>query len=61
MLEILTIENKLMATRGEVDGGMGEVGDGDYGGHLLWWAPGANGSAEARYWTPEANTTLYVN
>ena len=26
---LLTIENKLMVTRGEVGGGMGEIGDGD--------------------------------
>ena len=26
---LLTIENKLMVTRGEVGGGMGETGDGD--------------------------------
>ena len=25
----LTIESKLMVTTGEVDGGMGEIGDGD--------------------------------
>ena len=27
--ELLIIENKLMVTRGEVDGGMGEIGDED--------------------------------
>ena len=27
---LLTIENKLMVTRGEVGGGMGETGDGGY-------------------------------
>ena len=26
---LLTIENKLMDTRGEVGGGMGEIGEGD--------------------------------
>ena len=32
-------EKKLMVIWGEVEGGMGEIGDGDEGGHL-WWAPG---------------------
>ena len=32
---LLTIENTLMVTRGEVGGGMGETGDGDEGGHVL--------------------------
>jgi len=27
--KLLTTENKLMVTRGEVSGGMGEIGDGD--------------------------------
>ena len=26
---LLTLENKLMVTKGEVDGGIGEIGDGD--------------------------------
>ena len=32
---LLTIENKLMATRGEMGGGIGETGDGAEGVHLL--------------------------
>ena len=31
---LLTIENKLMVTRGEVGRGMGVTGDGDEGAHL---------------------------
>lgn len=31
---LLTLENTLMVTRGEVGEGMGETGDGDEGGHL---------------------------
>jgi len=31
----LTTENKLMVTRGEVDGRIGEIGDGASGRHLL--------------------------
>ena len=28
-IRLLTIENKQMVTRGEVSGGMGEIGEGD--------------------------------
>ena len=31
----LTIENKLMVTRGEVGGGMGEISDGDLRVHII--------------------------
>ena len=36
---LFTRENKLRVTGGEVDVGMGQIGDGDKGGHL-WWALG---------------------
>ena len=32
---LLTTENDLMVTRGEAGGGMGEIGDGERGLHLL--------------------------
>ena len=31
---LLTLKNKLVVTRGEVGGGMVDIGDGDEGGHL---------------------------
>ena len=33
--KLLTVKNTLMVTRREVSGGMGEIGDGDEGVHLL--------------------------
>ena len=53
---LLTIENKLMVTRGEVGGGMGEIGEGDHDEHWVMY-----GSVESLYCTPETNITLYVN
>ena len=35
-----------MADRGEMAGGMGEIDDEDYGGHL-WWALGVYESVES--------------
>ena len=59
---LLTLENKLMVTSGEVDGGPGELGVGDQGSRrLLWWAPGITLSAVSLNSTPETSIALYVN
>ena len=50
-----------MVTRGEVAGGMGEIGDGVkdctcWDEHKVMY-----GTAESLYSTPETNITLYIN
>ena len=58
---LLTIENKLMITRHEVGGVLGEIGEGDlectyHDEHWVMYRV-----IEALCCTPETNITLYVN
>ena len=57
---LLTIENKLMVTKGEGGGGMGKevigIKECICDGHWVLY-----GSVESIYCSPETNITLYVN
>ena len=58
---LLTVENKQMVTREELDGGMGEIGEGNkvytyLDEHLVTYR-----MVESPYCTPETNLILYVN
>ena len=55
---LLTIENKLLVTRGKVDGGMDEIGEGGQGHtyrdeHWIMYR-----IVESLYWAPDTNITL---
>lgn len=54
---LVTIENKLVVTGGEVGAGTGETGR-ELRVHLLWWALSKYKIAESLYCTAKTNTTL---
>ena len=60
---LLTLENKLMVTRGEIGWGESQTGNGDYKAYLPDdHHPGVmHEIVKSQYCTPETSITLYIN